>query len=68
MSFQIDKNAIEKLAKAKLAEEAKSWNKELEQRARKTRTANEWKATKRDQAEATSIDEQTRSKAGTCSN
>ena len=34
MSFQIDKNAIEKLAKAKLAEEAKSWNKELEKLAR----------------------------------
>ena len=57
MSFQLDKNAIEKLAKAKPAEEAKSWNKELE-----------WKATKRDQDEATSIDEQTRSKAGACSN
>ncbi|WP_448858536.1 hypothetical protein [Corynebacterium propinquum] len=34
MSFQLDKNAIEKLAKAKLAEEAKSWNKELEKLAR----------------------------------
>ena len=34
MSFQLDKNAIEKLAKAKPAEEAKSWNKELERLAR----------------------------------